>query len=856
MLISKRKPWGNFTLRYQLRPYQSAAIAALREKIGNGNRRLCLVAPTGCHEAGHPILLADGRIKPVEQIEIGDMLISPSGEMRTVLRLCEGRGAMYRITPVKGEPFVVNEDHVLCLRPTGGGEAVDVRLGDWLQWSKNRKHLHKLFRAPSVFASNDDLPIDPYIVGVLLGDGGLTQGSVGVSNNDAEVIGELKACAHSWGLGFRTSYRTPTSATHFLTAPKGKQNPLRAAAASIGLVGCGAGEKFIHQSYLSASAHSRMEILAGLLDTDGYLSRSGYDFVSKSKTLAKQLVFLCRSLGLAAYVKQCTKSCQTGFSGTYWRVSISGDCDQIPCRVARRKAPSRMQRKDHRVTGFSVEPVGHGDFYGFTLDGDHRYLDGYFVAHHNSGKTVCAAAVIDGAQAKRKRIVFLAHRKELIDQCSDKLDSIGVDHGIIKSGHPRKRPWCSVQVASIQTISRRSAKPAADIVIIDEAHRCLAKSYKDLIDNEYSNAVILGLTATPWRLDSRGLGAIFEDLVVVAQPSELIGQGYLINPRVFAPTTPDLQGVKTKGGDYDLSELAKLMDRSDLTGDVVRHWEELAKDRPTVVFACSVEHAHHLADRFCEHGHRAEALSGSTPNRERAAILNRFAKGETQIVCNVDVLTEGYDLPKLSCCILARPTQSSTKYLQMVGRIMRPDLSKQDAIVLDHAGCTYAHGFASDDREYSLNDTPKKKKRNQEDRCKVCPSCFGVAPVLARSCPNCGEHFTTVPRGFKVEKPGELAEIFPHLRPKCRLCGSASTRIIRGQSLGKFRYGAKCSSCGATSYHVDEGMAKNADKEDKRSEYARLMQIAQSKGYKPGWSAHKYKEVFGVWPRGMNAAAS
>ena len=470
------------------------------------------------------------------------------------------------------------------------------------------------------------------------------------------------------------------------------------------------------------------------------------------------------------------------------------------------------------------------------------------VAPTGSGKTICAASLIESAVAKGSSILFLAHRLELIDQCSRKLDEIGVDHGIIKANHPRSRPALPVQVASVQTLIRRP-KPPADLVIIDEAHRCLAASYIKILDC-YPSAKALGLTATPWRTDGRGLGRIYEDLVVTASVSELAEQGYLCIPRIYAPKRPQLHKIKMRSGDYAQDELESLMDKPALIGDIVKHWADLARGVCTVVFASSVKHSKHIAESFVAAGVAAEHIDGAMKESDRAAVLARLAGGQTTIVVNCDIITEGYDLPGLSCGVLARPTKSSVKYRQMLGRLMRPTEGKSGCLVLDHAGCVFEHGFVEDEVIYSLDDA--KKKQTLQSTVKVCRACYAVMPAVAARCPACGEkqkeHTVSVERKGPEERDGELEALRPEDRPKCESCGSNNTRTFRGPRMGGFRLGVKCLVCEHVRFVNDQRAASKASAEVKHKEYDRLVDIGKSKGYKPGWAKHRFRATFGYWP--------
>jgi superfamily II DNA or RNA helicase len=335
------------------------------------------------------------------------------------------------------------------------------------------------------------------------------------------------------------------------------------------------------------------------------------------------------------------------------------------------------------------------------------------VAPTGSGKTVIAGEIIRRHRAKLKSALFIAHRREIVAQTSDKLNDIDVAHGIIMAGtQPRDLEF--VQVAAIQTLHARAIRsermplPPADLIIIDEAHHCPAATYRAVID-AYPNTPIIGLTATPCRGDGRGLGAIFETLVQCPQVQPLIDRGHLVKPKYFAPidVQPNLRGIGTVAGDYNQGQLAARMNQDALVGDIITHWHKFGEGRPTVVFTVDVAHSVHIAREFVAAGVRAEHIDGSTPKEERDATLRRLKSGETTVVCNCMVLTEGFDCPKASCCVLARPTKSMGLFRQMIGRILRPAPGKTNAIVIDHSGAVRRHGFVEDAVEWTLDEDTK-----------------------------------------------------------------------------------------------------------------------------------------------------
>lgn len=378
-----------------------------------------------------------------------------------------------------------------------------------------------------------------------------------------------------------------------------------------------------------------------------------------------------------------------------------------------------------------------------------------------AGKTTVFSFVAAGARVRGKSTIIIAHRRELIAQASARLDDYGIDHGIIMAGHWRKKPWLPVQVASIDTLRNRSVN-AFDLIVIDEAHHSVARSYVEFVESQ-TQAKVLGVSATPFRMDGKGLGDAFDGLVRMSSVRELIDLGYLVPPRMFAPTKPDLSGIKIKNGDFDQEELARRIDRQQLVGDIVHHWRSLASDRQTIVFAVNVAHSKHIVDNFVAAGVRAEHLDAETPKDQRDAILKRLASGQTSVVSNVAVLTEGTDIPNVSAIVLARPTQSRVLYIQAAGRGLRTAPGKRDCLVLDHGGNCLMHGSLTAPLEITLEDGlgGKKAKRGRlPDSCGTviqCKSCYAIFDSNRDACPECGD--VRKVEAVPTVKDGELKEV-------------------------------------------------------------------------------------------------
>jgi DNA repair protein RadD len=453
-----------------------------------------------------------------------------------------------------------------------------------------------------------------------------------------------------------------------------------------------------------------------------------------------------------------------------------------------------------------------GKFESAVAAGKRRIL---LVAPTGAGKTVIGAEIIRHVRDRQKGVLVLAHRREIVTQTHKKLLDNKVRAGIIQAGVD-PRPLELVQVASISTLWSRAYRsdamlqPTADLLVVDECHHAPARTYREIIDS-YPDAILLGLTATPCRGDGRGLGGIFETVIECPQIAELTEQGYLVKAKVYAPVNPDLHGVETRKGDYVESQLVDRMDRAKLIGDIVQHWHKLGERRKTVAFAVNVAHSLHLRDEFCRSGIRCEHIDGSTAMDERDATLARLASGEIDVVTNCMVLTEGWDMPEVGCCILARPTKKMGLYRQMIGRVLRPARGKADAIVLDHSGAVFHHGLPDDHVEWTLDPdkqagAPDHQARSQKPGGGLieCTQCTALR-VGGKPCPCCG---------FMPARPAQYVPI-----------ADGELGLVKG------------------------GRADAAfDADERRRWLGMLISIGMQRGYKPGWAAFKFKEKFGEWP--------
>jgi len=373
------------------------------------------------------------------------------------------------------------------------------------------------------------------------------------------------------------------------------------------------------------------------------------------------------------------------------------------------------------------------------------------------GKTVTASTVVHGAAQKRNVVWWLCHRRELVSQASETFYKMGIPHGTVQAGHV-SNPSAMVQVGSIQTVAKRVDQlPPPNLMVFDECHHIGAQSWDDLF-HRFPRARVLGLTATPWRLDGQGLGKWFNAMIEGPTVSELIENGSLSPYRLFAPAAPDLSGVTTAAGDYQRGALAAAMDKPQIVGDAIGHYSRLCPGKRAVVFAAGVENSKNIVAQFNAAGIRAEHVDGSMHAEERDAAVNRFRAGHTLILSNADLFGEGFDVPAIEAAILLRPTKSLSLHLQQVGRALRPSEGKAEAIILDHAGNSLRHGLPDDVREWSLADREKRAKREAAEvnmrQCEECFYCYRPTP----KCPNCGHVPEVKAREIEVVE-GSLEEV-------------------------------------------------------------------------------------------------
>ena len=814
--------------KYALRDYQTHLVSQVFQHWKDGRKRVLMQSGTGtgkCLVKGTLVLMFDGTTKPVEEIQVGDVLMGDDSTPRNVLTTTTGVENCYDIVPVKGEPWGCNESHILSLICNGNsgafkkGRIYDIALREYMALSKSDKHVLKQYRTGVEFNQVAALPIDPYFLGLWLGDG--TGANIVISNPDNEIIDYL----HDLGLTVRNQEKRQGKCPTWIF-PSRDNEGLYSKFHAFKLFN----NKHIPQCYKSASRENRLLLLAGIIDTDGHMSTNGYEITAKSDTLACDILFLARSLGFSA-----TKSTKfvklKGWSEPrpYNRIYISGELSAVPVKVERKVCGQRSGLKDVLRTGFKVEPRGKETYYGFEIDGNRRFVLGDFTVTHN---TVMFNHIINLAFQKGKRVLVIADRRDLITQTWKRLwDAHGVHAGIIMDGHAQAFR-IPVQIASVQTLNRRTFPPDIDLVIIDECRSSVSPSYAPIFQY-YADAHFLGVDATPVRTSGQGFDHIYDVLVCGPSIKQMEDQGALIPAKCFINPIKQtvLDKIKITAGDYNEAQLARAMSADNITADLVASWRRYADGKKTLVFAVDIEHSKAIVAQYKRSGIEAVHVDGDFTTDQRNAVFNALKVGRVQVVSNVGIATYGVDLPWLEVVQTARPTKSLALYLQMCGRGARPytysDGNKMPYyLLLDHANWIMEHGQPNADRKWTLKATKTKP---------------------------------TKPKKFLVKKDGEQMKIMSERDMPAQADGVTLVELTE-ETMEFYKNAKKFDTIHnrqkSNGYKPLWAYFQYASKYPDALGIQELQYIGNKLGFKPGWGYAKWKELEGKSKQQRNTAAT
>lgn len=407
------------------------------------------------------------------------------------------------------------------------------------------------------------------------------------------------------------------------------------------------------------------------------------------------------------------------------------------------------------------------------------------------GKSPIFAAFISQCIARMKKCLFLVHRRELIYQADRHLNSCGVQPGCIMAGEEYFGCHDS-DIASIQTIIRRDINYSRyDVVVVDEAHHVAARSFRNVLSGLREDAFVCGFTATPERTDGKPLGDIFGKLISGPSVAALQAEGYLAEVDYLSGKIPDLSGVRTTAGDWNKGDLKEKV-APVLVGGVVDHYLKYG-GKKGIVFSCGQKHSFWLRDEFSRKGKKALVIDADTPQSDRAEMEGEFRANDSGILINCMVYDEGYDAPDCDTVVLATATKSLSRYMQMIGRGMRPGVGKR-LLVLDHGANWWRHGGVEDPRDWHLKKSKNKRKLEKMigERIRNHAQCSKCGAIMAgRKCANCGHETTKLEIAKNVQELKQIGlESTPREKQRKRGTDAAWIQIVKYCANRGFKLGA------------------------------------------------------------------
>ena len=431
-----------------------------------------------------------------------------------------------------------------------------------------------------------------------------------------------------------------------------------------------------------------------------------------------------------------------------------------------------------------------------------------FVLPTGGGKTVIFSYITESAAIKGNRVLILVHRQELVEQTSRTLADIGVDHGIIANGWKQDLSH-GVQIASVATLARRLHQfdPAFfQLIVIDEAHHAVAGTWEATLAH-FDNAMRLGVTATPERLDGHGLGNMFTVMIQGPQARELQDAGHLAPAKYFGHPGREDEVLPVRGDEFDMDALEKEALTRRALDSPVKQYKAYLSGETAVAFCLTVAHAEMLADSFCIAGIPSVVLDGKLSKTVRRQRLQALAEGKIKVITSCMVISEGFDLPSVGGCLLVRPTMSLALHLQQIGRCLRPAPGKTHATIIDMVGNTMRHGFHLDEREWSLDDREKKEALT----VKECPDCYAILPIT-----------TTVCKEWDHAKDRECGHVFSKGPRELKPLEEAGDVIVVELDQNQIRL-------------------KRRSEELEADTLEALQELGRQRGYKPGWAYYRHK---------------
>lgn len=611
----------------KLRPYQEPIVDTYVKKadeIGGGLLEVA-VGYGKCHARGTPIMMSNGEIKKVEDIKVGDTLMGDDSKERRVLSLARGSEKMYEIKPTKGDSYTVNESHILSLRCsfTKGrytkNQIVDICVRDYLKLPKYiKKNMLKGYRVPVEFKEKP-VELDPYILGCWLGDG--------------------------------------TSRLPQLNLLR-KYNVLN--------------NKHIPQIYKCNSKDIRLNILAGIIDTDGSLVYNGcYDIIQKNETLLDDIIYVARSLGFAAYKTVCNKSCMykgEKKTGIYYRTTIHGEgIEEIPIKLERKKSRKREQKKNVLNVGICVIEKDVDNYYGFEIDGNRRFLLGDFTVTHN---TIMALNII--SKIKRKTLIVV-HKEFLLRQWIERIDEFlpGAKVGKIQ-GEVVDVKNKDIVIGMLQSLSMKDYSTKLfrcfGLTIFDEVHHMGAEVFSRALFKIVTKNM-LGLSATMKRSDN--LSKVFKMFIgpIVYTKRREGGDGVHVQAIDYINNDEEYSKVELnfKGHVHYSKMIKKICEFNHRSEFILKVLDKMLKDelcKQIMILGHNKVLLKYLHDAI---EHRSMATVGYYVGGMKEKDL-KISEGKKVVIATYAMASEGLDIKTLSSLIMATPKSSVE---QCIGRILR-----------------------------------------------------------------------------------------------------------------------------------------------------------------------------------------
>lgn len=689
--VSDGKPYFKHNRDFELRDGQDEIINKAVEICKKNEYGGCVIeAGVGsgkCHGKGTKILMYDGSVKNVEDVLVGDQLMGPDSKPRNVLSLARGKENMYKIIPKKGEPFTCNESHILSLRLSGGDNLYKGRRHDDIyhihiyDLKNMNKHLIrdlKLWRTGVEF-NEYSFDYDPYFFGLWIADGSFNRPEI--TKPDIEIKEYLKKFAYDNGLIFyekkNKQGKCPTYSISIndYRSRKGirKKNPLQESLNDFR----SDGKKRIPKKYLTSSRQHRLLLLSGIIDGDGYYGGGSYEVSCKDDGLKDDILYLARSLGFAAYAKIKKSSIKKiNFIGQYWRIIISGNIDLIPCKIKRKKALPRKQKKNVLRTGFSIESIGYNDYYGFNLDGDHLYLLGDFTVTHNTILGLEISRILE------KKTLIIVSTTVLLNQWKNEIKKFypKLKVGIIQGSEVQVIGY-DICIGMIQSLSLKDDYPhwiynEFGTILVDECHLTAAQEFSKAVP-KFSAKYLIGLSGTVKRSDK--CESVFINIIGEILP--FLNKVQTMKPHVyFIDTGFSWKGWNTSLDRQKVKYLSKLILDPSRNLMIVKQAAKAVKaGRNVLILSERVDHVNDLANKLKielkDTVFTVGVMTGKTDEKERVE-----SQKANIIVATIQLVGTGFNEPRLDTLIFATPYQNVT---QAIGRIVRTHPNKKTPFVLD-----------------------------------------------------------------------------------------------------------------------------------------------------------------------------